>query len=149
MGERFPLGNSPLLAKSACPHGRKFSLGRFTPSQISMAPCANVSFSPWSNQHDPMEECFLDVAKRLTPRLNEGHFASRKACLRNSPLDRGLENVCNMLVCGYALELQCSLLHHVSDEVIFDLNVLRVVMKYWIVRNLDTTLIITIYEGHL
>jgi len=40
------------------------------------------------------------------------------------PRQRLGENVRNLLICGYALELYCSLLYHVSDEVIFDLNVL-------------------------
>jgi hypothetical protein len=40
------------------------------------------------------------------------------------------ENVCNLLICGYVLELHCSLLYHVSDEVVFDLNMLQPVMKY-------------------
>jgi len=42
------------------------------------------------------------------------------------------ENVCNFVICGYVLELHYSLLHHVSDEVIFDLHVLQPVMKHWI-----------------
>jgi hypothetical protein len=41
------------------------------------------------------------------------------------------ENVHNFLIYGYVLEIYCSLMYHVSDEVIFDLNVLRLVMKYW------------------
>jgi len=40
------------------------------------------------------------------------------------------ENVCNLLIYGYVLELHCSLLYHVSDEMIFDINLLRLVMKY-------------------
>jgi hypothetical protein len=35
------------------------------------------------------------------------------------------ENVRNMFICGYVLKFYCSLLYHVSDEMIFDLNVLR------------------------
>ena len=42
------------------------------------------------------------------------------------------ENVNNLLVHLYVLELHCSSLHHVSDEVIFDLHVLRPVMEHWI-----------------
>ena len=33
------------------------------------------------------------------------------------------ENVCYLLICGYVLELHCSLLNHVSDEVVFDLQI--------------------------
>jgi hypothetical protein len=49
------------------------------------------------------------------------------------PRQRLGENVHNLLIYGYVLELYCSLLYHVSDEVISNLNVLRPVMKYWIV----------------
>ena len=34
------------------------------------------------------------------------------------------ENVCYLLIGGYVLELHCSLLHHVSDVVVFDVDVL-------------------------
>lgn len=33
------------------------------------------------------------------------------------------ENVSYLLVRGYVLELHCSLLHHVLDEVVFDLQI--------------------------
>ena len=37
--------------------------------------------------------------------------------------DRGFVRMsCNLLIYEYVLELHCSLLHHVSNEVIFDLN---------------------------
>jgi hypothetical protein len=39
------------------------------------------------------------------------------------PKQRLGENAHNLLICGYVLELYCSLLYHVLDEVIFDLNV--------------------------
>jgi hypothetical protein len=42
------------------------------------------------------------------------------------------ENVCNLLICGDVLELDCALLNLVSDEVIPDLNMFRPVMEYWI-----------------
>jgi len=34
------------------------------------------------------------------------------------------ENICCLLINGYVLEFQCSLLHHVSDVVVFDVDVL-------------------------
>jgi hypothetical protein len=64
-----------------------------------------------------------------------------KFCLRQ----RLGENVHNFIICGYVLEIYCSLLYHVLDEVTFDISMLRLVMKYWIFQNIDTTLIITVY----
>jgi hypothetical protein len=34
------------------------------------------------------------------------------------------ENILYLLISGYVLKLHCSLLHHVSDEVIFDLKLM-------------------------
>ena len=42
------------------------------------------------------------------------------------------ENVSNLLIGLDVLELHCSSLYNVSDVVIFDLHVLRPVMKYWV-----------------
>jgi hypothetical protein len=48
-------------------------------------------------------------------------------------------NVCNLLIYGNILNLNCSLLDHVSDEVIHDLNKLGLAMEYWILKEFDTT----------
>ena len=61
------------------------------------------------------------------------------------PRQRLGENLHNLLICGFVLELYCSLMYHVSNEMMFDLNVLQPVMKYWIFLKLDTTFIITMY----
>jgi hypothetical protein len=64
----------------------------------------------------------------------------------NLPFKGFGENVCNLLICGDILELDCSLLDPISDEVIFDLNMLGPVMEYWILIEFDTTLIIIVYH---
>jgi hypothetical protein len=97
-------------------------------------------------------KCMPDVETPTLP-LNEGdilhHAKLVSKVYKLLPRQRFGENVHNFIICGYVLELYCSLLYHVSDEVIFDLNVRRPVMKYRIVQKLDTTLIITMYQGRL
>jgi len=82
-----------------------------------------------------MGECFPNVETSTLP-LNEGdimyHTKLVSEVYKLFPRQRLGENAHNILICGYVLELYCSLLHHVSNEVIFDLNVLQHVMKYWI-----------------
>jgi hypothetical protein len=66
------------------------------------------------------------------------------------PFNQGFgQNICNLLICGNILKLDCSLLDPISDEVIYDLNMLGPVMEYWILREFDTTLIITVYHHRL
>ena len=43
-------------------------------------------------------------------------------------------------------ELHCSSLHHIPDIVIFDLNMLRLVMEHWVLRQL---LVVTIYTSSI
>jgi hypothetical protein len=63
------------------------------------------------------------------------------------PFNQGFgQNVCNLLICGNILKLNCSLLYPVSDEVIHDLNMIVPVMEYRILKEFDTTLIITVYH---
>jgi hypothetical protein len=51
-----------------------------------------------------------------------------------------------MLISANILELQCSLLNLVSYELIYDLYMLGPVMKHMILKEFDTTLIITIND---
>ena len=60
-------------------------------------------------------------------------------------LDQGLgENVCQLLLCRNILNLNCSLLHYVPDEMVSNLNMLRPVVRHWILREFDATLVITV-----
>ena len=42
------------------------------------------------------------------------------------------QHICALLICGNVLELHNSLLHHITDILAFDLYVLGLVMKHWI-----------------
>ena len=47
------------------------------------------------------------------------------------------------------LELHCSSLHHIPDIVIFDLDMLRLVMEHRVLRQLHTTLVVAIYTSSI
>lgn len=45
------------------------------------------------------------------------------------------------------LEIHFSLLHYVMNELIIDLDALQIVMENWIIYQLNTALIVTIYHS--
>ena len=47
------------------------------------------------------------------------------------------------------LELHRSPLHHIPDIVILDPDILRLVMKHWIFRQLHKTLVVTMYTSSI
>ena len=64
-----------------------------------------------------------------------------------APWKRLRENVRHLLISRYILKLHCSLLNPITYEVIFDLYVFSPVMKYWILREFNATLLIAINHG--
>jgi hypothetical protein len=79
--------------------------------------------------------------------LHHSKFVSEKDELA---LHQGLgESVCQLLICRNILEFDCSLQHHVPNEMVSDLDVLRLVVKHWILREFDATLAITMDQGRL
>ena len=57
------------------------------------------------------------------------------------------QHIRDLLICGNVLELHNSLLHHIANVLIFDLNMLGFIVKHRILREFDATLIITVYRG--
>ena len=47
------------------------------------------------------------------------------------------------------LELHCSSLHHILNIVIFDLDMLQLVMEHRVLRQLHTTLVVAIYTSSI
>ena len=47
------------------------------------------------------------------------------------------------------LELHCPLLHHILDIVIHDLDMLQLVMEHRVLRQVHTTLVVTIYTSRI
>ena len=54
-----------------------------------------------------------------------------------------------MFICRNILELHCSSLHHIPHIVIFDLDMLQLVMEHWVLRQLHTTLVVVIYTSSI
>jgi hypothetical protein len=54
------------------------------------------------------------------------------------------ENICHLLISLYVMKPHGSSLYTISDEVIPDIDVLATIMKHWILRELDATLIVTV-----
>ena len=54
------------------------------------------------------------------------------------------QHIIYLLVHRNILELHSSYLHHIHDIVIFDLDMLQLVMEHRVLRQLHTTLVVTI-----
>ena len=59
------------------------------------------------------------------------------------------QHISYMFVRRNILELHCSSLHHIPDIVILDLNMLQLVMEYWILRQIYTALVVTVYTSSI
>ena len=59
------------------------------------------------------------------------------------------KDVCRLFSCRSVAQLYSFSLETVSDKVTSNINVLWLIMKYWILRELDATLIITHDAGRL
>ena len=64
--------------------------------------------------------------------------------LQLHPAQRLGQYVRDLLIRSNVLKLHSSLLHHVANVLVFDLNMLGFIVKHRILRELDATLIITI-----
>jgi hypothetical protein len=51
------------------------------------------------------------------------------------------ENICHLLISLYVIKPHGSSLHTILDEMIPDIDVLATIMKHWILKELDATLI--------
>ena len=59
------------------------------------------------------------------------------------------EDIYNLLMCRKVLHVYCFPLHHVSDIMIFYLNVFRSIVKHRVLRELHTTLVIMTNSGRI
>ena len=59
------------------------------------------------------------------------------------------EDICNLLMGRKVLQVYCFPLHHVSDIVIFYLDVFRSIMKHRVLKELHTALVITVIIGSI
>jgi hypothetical protein len=62
--------------------------------------------------------------------MHHSKFVSKEHKL---PFIQGfVQNIYNLLIYGNIFKLHYSLLDHIQDEVVYDLNMLGPVMEYWI-----------------
>ena len=47
------------------------------------------------------------------------------------------------------LELQCSTMHHIPDIVVFDMDMLQLVMEHGVIRQLHITMVVAIYTSSI
>ena len=76
--------------------------------------------------------------------LHHYHLVSEMNMFPSS--QRLRENVNHLLLSRYVLQLNNSPLNIISEEVISDLYVFRPIMKHWILREPDATLIVTVND---
>ena len=55
------------------------------------------------------------------------------------------QHISYLIVRRNIMDLHCSPLHNIPDIVILDLDMLRLVMEHQVLRQLHTTLVVTIY----
>lgn len=79
----------------------------------------------------------------------EGHIHQSKLLSKDLelPFQKSFgKYICYLIISINVMESHKSSLHHVSNVVIVDINMLRLVMKYMILSQTNPTLIITIYD---
>ena len=88
------------------------------------------------------------LGTKLTLPLTEesvGHNSHHAPEANMLALRHGLgENICHLVISRHICQSNCTSLNPVSDKMVPDLDMLRPVVKYRILREFDTTLIITI-----
>ena len=102
--------------------------------------------SPHASNIKAMQSTCPQLHQKSTLPLNEESILHRSKLISeeyNIFLRQSFcKNDCNLRICRYVLKLHSSPLNIMSNEVIHDLYVLRLVMKQWILREVDATLII-------
>ena len=77
-------------------------------------------------------EWLLDLSLSLGRDLDLENTKLLSEVLELHPSQWLRQHISYLFVCRNILELHCSPLHHIRDIVIFDLNMLQLVMEHWI-----------------
>ena len=59
------------------------------------------------------------------------------------------QHISYQLIHRNMLELHCSSLHHIPDIVIFDLDMLQLVIEHRVLKQIHTTLVVIIYTSSI
>jgi hypothetical protein len=77
------------------------------------------------------------------------HSPSGQVSHRSTRTKRFGEDICDLLMGRKVMHVYCLPLHHVSDIVIFYLDVFRSIMKHRVLRELYTALVITMNSSRI
>ena len=86
----------------------------------------------------PLSQGFILHNSKLVSKVHKLHFGERLG-----------ENINRLLISTNVSQLDSFPQYHISNIVVFDLNMFSSVMKHWIDRKLHTTLIITMNDSRL
>ena len=75
----------------------------------------------------------MDTSLPLRRNLDLENTKILPELLKLHPIQWLSQHIIYLFVCCNILELHCSSLHHITDIVILDLDMLRLVMEYWII----------------
>ena len=75
---------------------------------------------------------------KLLPEVHNLHFSQWLS-----------QHISYLFVHRNILELHCTFLHHIPSIVIFDLDMLQIVMEHRVLKQLHTTLVVAIYTSRI
>ena len=101
------------------------------PLHLSMEGTNPLTMSEWITESSLPLGGNLDLENKFLPEVFKLHFCQWLS-----------QHISYMFVRRNILELHCSSLHHILDIVIFDLDMLQLVMEHWVLRQLHTTLVV-------
>ena len=96
-----------------------------------------------------MSEWLMDLSLPLGGNLDLENTKLLPEVLELHPSQWLHQHISYLFLHHNILELHCSSLHHIHDIVIFDLDMLRLVMEHQVLRQLHTTLVVTEYTSRL
>ena len=96
-----------------------------------------------------MSECLMDSSIPFGGNLDLENTKLLLEVLKLHPSQWLSQHISYMFICHNILELHYSSLHHIPDIVILDLDMLRIVMEHRVLRQLHTTLVVTIYTSSI
>ena len=93
-----------------------------------------------------MLECLMDSSLPLGRNLDLENTNILPEVFKLHPCQWLSQHINYLFVRRNMLEIHYSSLHHIPNIVIFDLDMLRLVMEHWVLIKLHTTLVVAIYK---
>ena len=108
-----------------------------------------VTFSPFGVRHTLLGVLIISFqGTKLTLPLTEesvGHNSHHALEANMLAFRQGFgENICHLVISRHVCQSNCTSLTPISDKMVPDLDMFRPIMKYQILREFNTTLIVTV-----